>query len=318
MSKRTSAASKVASVRFEKLGKLYHFSCGHLPDLQVGDYVIVTTSRGREMAHVATILEEAEPPSDRTWKPVERRATPQELVLRRMWQKRELEALISCRAKAAELGLRGLKIARATYSFDGSHLTFHCMSDGDEKIDLKSLRKQVQRMHRNSRVDFRTVGPRDLAKIMSGMGACGMMERCCSRFLTEFSPISIKMAKAQGVSLNPQEITGMCGRLRCCLIYEFEAYAEARKHLPKLKKRVVTPKGEGRVVDVLAMRESVVVQLEEGRRVEFHKDEIEPHKELKALKEKAKGGRDIQEGGPKASKPDKSHRAKGTKRKRKR
>ncbi|MGD8555454.1 MAG: regulatory iron-sulfur-containing complex subunit RicT [Anaerolineales bacterium] len=318
MSKHTSAASKVASVRFEKLGKLYHFSCGHLQDLQVGDYVIVTTSRGREMAQVATILEEAEPPSDRTWKPVERKATPQELVLRRMWQKRELKVLISCRAKAAELGLRGLKIARATYSFDGSHLTFYCMSDGDEKIDLKGLRKQVQRMHRNSRVDFRTVGPRDLAKIMSGMGACGMMERCCSRFLTEFSPISIKMAKAQGVSLNPQEITGMCGRLRCCLIYEFEAYAEARKHLPKLKKRVVTPMGEGRVVDVLAMRQSVVVQLEEGRRVEFHKDEIEPQKELKALKEKAKRGRDNQKDGPKAGKPGKSQRAKGTKRKRKR
>ncbi len=100
-------------------------------------------------------------------------------------------------------------------------------------------------------IDFRRIGPRDVAKIIGGMGACGIEMRCCSTFLTEFSPISIRMAKAQGVSLDPSEITGMCGRLRCCLIYEYEQYVEARKHLPKRNKRVVTPEGEGKVIDSL-------------------------------------------------------------------
>jgi cell fate regulator YaaT (PSP1 superfamily) len=119
------------------------------------------------------------------------------------------------------------------------------------------------------------------------MGACGLEARCCARFLTEFSPISIKMAKAQGVSLNPQEITGMCGRLRCCLVYEFEQYVEARKGMPKRKKRVVTPLGEGRVVDLYPLKKTVVVQLDDGIRHEIPNEDLEPYDELKALKAKA-------------------------------
>jgi cell fate regulator YaaT (PSP1 superfamily) len=137
-----------------------------------------------------------------------------------------------------------------------------------------------------------------VAKIVGGMGACGLEERCCSKFLTEFSPISIKMAKAQGVSLNPQEITGMCGRLRCCLVYEYEQYVEARKNLPKHKKRVITPMGVGKVIDVLPLRQAVVVFLEEEkRRVEFLKHEIQPYEEFKALQEKAQGKCDRHENG---------------------
>jgi cell fate regulator YaaT (PSP1 superfamily) len=119
------------------------------------------------------------------------------------------------------------------------------------------------------------------------MGACGLTERCCSKFLTEFSPISIRMAKAQGVSLNPQEITGMCGRLRCCLLYEYQQYVEARKQLPKRKKRVVTPMGEGKVVDVLPLKKAVIVALEGGKRAEFQQHELQPYEELKALRDKA-------------------------------
>ncbi len=146
----------------------------------------------------------------------------------------------------------------------------------------------MQRRLKDSRVDFRQIGPRDVAKIIGGMGACGLETRCCSMFLSEFSPISIKMAKAQGISLNPQEITGMCGRLRCCLVYEYEQYVEARKQLPKVKKRVVTPLGEGKVVEVNPLRQAVTVLLaDENRRVEFLKHEIEPYDELKALENKA-------------------------------
>ncbi len=104
----------------------------------------------------------------------------------------------------------------------------------------------MQRIYPRSQVEMRQIGPRDVAKLLGGMGACGIENRCCSMFLTEFSPISIKMAKEQGISLTPTEITGMCGRLRCCLIYEYEQYVEARKNLPKRNKRVVTPRAKAR------------------------------------------------------------------------
>ncbi|MCK5316890.1 MAG: hypothetical protein KAJ55_03195, partial [Anaerolineales bacterium] len=232
----------VASIRFQPVGKLYHFDATKIDNLKTGDYVIVSTSRGRELGEVAGLLSGKNLPKG-SHKPVERRATPRELVLGRMWQSRELEAMINCREKAHELGVAGIKIVRAEYCYDGSRLTFIISSEGDENIDLTPLKRAMRRSIRKTSIEFRKVGPRDVAKIICGMGACGLEERCCSRFLSEFSPISIKMAKAQGISLNPQEITGMCGRLRCCLIYEYELYAEARKHLPKRKKKVITPRG---------------------------------------------------------------------------
>ncbi len=286
----------VASIRFQPVGKLYHFDATKVDDLKAGDYVIVSTSRGRELGKVAGLLSGKNLPRG-SHKPVERRATPRELVMGRMWQSRELEAMINCREKAHELGLTGIKIVRAEYCYDGSRLTFITSSEGDENIDLTPLKRAMRRSIRKTSIEFRKVGPRDVAKIICGMGACGLEERCCSRFLSEFSPISIKMAKAQGISLNPQEITGMCGRLRCCLIYEYELYAEARKHLPKRKKKVVTPRGVGKVIDVLPLKNTVVVKLEDDRRVEFHKDEIQPYDELKALQQKAESPCEIHANG---------------------
>ncbi|TEU01303.1 MAG: stage 0 sporulation family protein [Anaerolineales bacterium] len=286
----------VASIRFHPVGKLYHFDATKVDNLKTGDYVIVSTSRGRELGEVAGLLSGKNLPKG-SHKPVERRATPRELVMGRMWQSRELEVMIDCREKAHELGVAGIKIVRAEYCYDGSRLTFIISSEGDETIDLTPLKRAMRRSIRKTSIEFRKVGPRDVAKIICGMGACGLEERCCSRFLSEFSPISIKMAKAQGISLNPQEITGMCGRLRCCLKYEYELYAEARKHLPKRKKKVVTPRGVGKVIDVLPLKNSVVVKLEDDRRVEFHKDEIQPYDELKALQQKAENPCEIHANG---------------------
>jgi len=281
------ARPRIAALRFQPLGKLYHFDATDIADVRPGDYVIVSTSRGREMGEVVGFVDDPDAPADGGWKKVERLATAAELVLRQQWQRRELEAMIECRAKAAEVGLRNLKIAKAEYSYDGSRIAFLFVTEGDEKPDLKDLRKQLQRIYRHTEVELRQVGPRDVAKILGGMGACGLEERCCSRFLSEFSPISIKMAKAQGISLNPQEITGMCGRLRCCLVYEYEQYVEARKTLPKRNKRVVTPLGEGKVYDVVPLKQAVIVVLEDGRRAEFRMHEIQPYEELKALEAKA-------------------------------
>jgi cell fate regulator YaaT (PSP1 superfamily) len=281
------ALPRIAALRFQPLGKLYHFDATDVTDLRPGDHVLVSTSRGREMGEVVGFVDEPELPAEGGWKKIERRATAAELVMRQQWQRRELETMIECRAQAAEVGLRGLKIARAEYSYDGSRIAFLFVAEGDEKPDLKDLRKHLQRIHKRTEVELRQVGPRDVAKILGGMGACGLEERCCSRFLSEFSPISIKMAKAQGISLNPQEITGMCGRLRCCLVYEYEQYVEARKTLPKRNRRVVTPLGEGKVFDVVPLKQAVIVLLEDGRRAEFLLHEVQPYEELKALESKA-------------------------------
>jgi cell fate regulator YaaT (PSP1 superfamily) len=289
--------TQVAAIRFQPVGKLYHFDASDLVDLRTGDYVIVSTSRGRELGEVVGLLTDLSKLPEGSHKPVERRATARELVLRNMWQRRELEVMIDCRAKAAELGLGGVKIVRAEYAYDGSRLTYLFSSEGDDKVDLSALKNAMQHSLRGTQVDFRPVGPRDVAKILSGMGACGLEERCCSRFLTEFSPISIRMAKAQGISLNPQEITGMCGRLRCCLVYEYEQYVEARKQLPKRKKKVVTPRGVGKVIDVNPMKQAVTVVLEDDRRVEFYLHEIQPYDELKQLQDKANAPCDKHENG---------------------
>jgi cell fate regulator YaaT (PSP1 superfamily) len=150
----------------------------------------------------------------------------------------------------------------------------------------------MQRTYNQSQIEFHLVGPRDYAKLLGGLGACGLENRCCSTFLTEFSPISIKMAKEQGISLTPTEITGMCGRLRCCLIYEYEQYVEARKQLPRRNKRMRTPQGDGRVVDVYPLKASVLVELEKGGMVEFAHADLQPLDELEALEKKAVSGCD--------------------------
>ncbi|MCA9959891.1 MAG: hypothetical protein KC443_12695, partial [Anaerolineales bacterium] len=161
----------------------------------------------------------------------------------------------------------------------------------NKKLNIHQLQNTLSQ-HLNTRIEMRLVGPRDIAKIMGGFGACGA-PRCCSTFLTDFSPISIRMAKEQGISLSPQEITGMCGRLRCCLIYEYEQYVEAKKTLPKVGKRVGTPYGVGKVKDVRVLREAVIVEVVEGEQVERYevfRHELEPLEELEALQKKAEQG----------------------------
>lgn len=276
----------IVGIRFAQVGKSYHFDASSVPQVKVGDHVIVETSRGKQLGEVTQIVTDAAPPPE-GWKPVERIATPRDLVLRRMWAQKELEAMIACRERAHQLKLSGVKIVASEYSFDGSRLSFMFSTESEDKVDLKSLRHDMQKQYPQTQVEMRQIGPRDVAKLLGGMGACGLETRCCSKFLTEFSPISIKMAKEQGISLTPQEITGMCGRLRCCLVYEYEQYAAARKELPKRNKRVVTPMGEGKVLDVNPMRMTVRVELPDVGAREFPRDDIQPWDELEALRRKS-------------------------------
>ena len=310
----------IVGIRFSKIGKVYHFDATPVADLAVGDYVIVDTVRGRQIGDVMQFIPNPPPPAEGTWKPIERKATPADLLLRQTWAQKQTEAMINCRARASELKLVGVKIISAEYSFDGARLGLMFSTETEDKVDLKSLRKDMQRLYPQTQVEMRQIGPRDVAKFLGGMGACGLETRCCSKFLTEFSPISIKMAKEQGISLTPTEITGMCGRLRCCLIYEYEQYVAARKELPKRGKRVVTPDGEGKVLDTYPLRN--VVQVELDPRVvehpekhdrpdrperferperpvvrEYERELLEPWDELEALRRKAAAPCDKHEGG---------------------
>jgi cell fate regulator YaaT (PSP1 superfamily) len=282
----TQTAARVAGIRFQKLGRLYHFDCSAFPELAIGDYVIVETVRGRQMGQVQGFVDH-DPSDDREYKAILRIASARDMMLREMWESRQQEALITCREKAFQLGgYEGCKFLEARYNYDGSMLTI-LFSAEDNKINTNRLRAALSGIYK-AKIELRQVGPRDVAKLIGGFGACGIV-RCCSTFLTDFSPISIKMAKAQGISLNPSEITGMCGRLRCCLVYEYEQYVQARKELPKRNKRVGTPHGEGKVVDVHPLQDAVTVLIEEAFYL-VKREDLTPLDEYEALEAKARGG----------------------------
>jgi len=298
--------TRIIGVRFREVGKLYHFDSSAYPDIELGDYVIVDTSRGRQLGQIMGFIPE-ERSNVRHLKPIKRLATARDLLMNRLYEAKEVEALIVCREAAAEMGgLDGVKFVKARYNYDGSRLAF--LYTAEESANTNRLRKRLAKEYR-ARVEMRRIGARDAAKLLGEYGACGE-PRCCTTHLTDFSPISIKMAKAQGISLNPSEITGMCGRLRCCLLYEYEQYVEAKKRLPHRNKVIGTPHGEGKVIDVNPLLEQVTVIIDDTRYT-VGQDDIIPLEELRALQDKAGKGCSKEGGGVcdcgARVRPDKKH-----------
>ncbi len=273
------AAPFIVGIRFHKVNKIYHFDASHLTELEKGDYVIVSTARGRQIGEVIQTFPEPPETNPEGWKPVERKATPRDLVLHQIWQQKEAEAALLCASKAHEMGFEGMKIVAAEFSFDGHRLGFLYSTELDLRDELDDLRIEMQRHYPNVKIDMRLIGPRDVAKLLEGMGSCGLETRCCAKFLTSFNPISVKMAKAQQISLTSMEITGMCGRLRCCMVYEYEAYEDIRKSLPKRGKRVFTPRGEGKVVTLYPLKGSALIALLDGSYREYNLNELTPWSE---------------------------------------
>ncbi len=265
----------VIAVRFSKVGKLYHFEAESNLNINPGEHVVVETARGWQLGEVAQLVGDISDPGESSWKKIDRIATESDLQRRKENEGKEAELLEFSRKELRSQNLEGVKIVSAELSLDGSRISVLYSYEGDGKIDLKGLKQEINKHSRNAQVELRQIGPRDVAKIFGGMGACGLPTRCCSKFLTDFSSISIRMAKEQGISLTPTEITGMCGRLRCCLIYEYEMYAENRKQLPKRNKRVLTPVGEGKVIDVLPLKMAVLVDIPEVGRREFFNSDIQ-------------------------------------------
>lgn len=260
----------VVSVSFRPVTKVYYFDPAAFIDLQVGEYVVVETSQGREVGQVVRALMDVPDDSlDSQLKPVVRRATAWDMVQRDLYQRREAEVLAVCRAKAAEHGLP-MEVVSAEYSFDGGRLVISFTAEG--RIDFRELVRDMARAF-SARIEMKQIGVRDQAKVLDGIGKCGC-RLCCSAWLREFAPVTIKMAKQQNLPLNPAEISGVCGRLLCCLSYEMEAYSEARSHLPKVGATVETPVGLGRVRKVHPLQETVTVRLEDETLRDFALDEL--------------------------------------------
>ena len=267
----------IIGVQLSPVGKIYHFSVPEGIHIKQEDWVLVNTARGRQLGRVLVTSVEHPHNADEI-QPIERIATEQDLEVKEKNAEKEKAALEKAREYLKGPRFEAVKAFAAEYSFDGNRLTFYLNYEPDAGFDLRAFLRDISRSFRDVRLEVRQVGPRDMAKALSGLGACGIEKRCCSRFLTEFSSISIKMAKSQDISLTPEEITGMCGRLRCCLNYEYETYEEARKNLPKRKKMVQTPMGEGKVIQVLPLSDSVVVELPEGGPRQFTLEELQTGK----------------------------------------
>ena len=252
--------TKVIGVRFRPAGKIYFFSPGKY-EIENGDKVIVETARGVEFGSVVMGLKEVEDDKiTQPLKPVIRIATQDDVRKEEKNREKEKEAFGICLEKIRKHGLE-MKLIDAEYTFDNNKVLFYFTADG--RIDFRELVKDLASVFR-TRIELRQIGVRDETKIRGGIGICGR-PLCCHTYLTEFAPVSIKMAKEQNLSLNPSKISGVCGRLMCCLTNEEETYEELNSRLPSNGDRVTTPdglKGEVQSVNVLRQLVKVIVTLD--------------------------------------------------------
>lgn len=251
---------KIIGVRFREAGKIYYFSPGKRK-ISRGDQVIVETARGVEMGRV--VLGEKAVPEEEIVSPlkeVTRIATEEDLKRVKRNREKEKEAFVICEQKIKKHQLQ-MKLVGAEYTFDNNKLLFYFTADG--RIDFRELVKDLASVFR-TRIELRQIGVRDETKMMGGIGICGR-ELCCKTFLSDFAPVSIKMAKEQNLSLNPGKISGLCGRLMCCLKNEYETYEYLNSRLPGVGDFVTTPDGvKGQVQSVNVLRQTVKVLTEQG------------------------------------------------------
>ncbi len=288
---------EIVGVRFKKLGKIYFFNPNNIK-FEKNQNVIVETARGIELGEVAVankMIEDSKIVAP--LKDVIRVATDEDKKIFKENEEKAAEAYKVCEKKIIEHKL-DMKLVDVEYTFDNSKLLFYFTADG--RIDFRDLVKDLAAIYR-TRIELRQIGVRDEVKMLGGYGMCGR-ELCCCNHLSDLNPVSIKMAKEQGLSLNPSKISGVCGRLMCCLKHEQEVYEEKLAKLPSVGSLVNTPEGKGIVEDVEVLREIIKVKIEKdgtfikknfkneeieilkfGRRKDNH-DEIDM-KELKALEE---------------------------------
>ncbi len=249
--------TEIIGVRFKGTGKIYYFDPG--PEkLSKGDMAVVETSRGVECGEVA--MPNCHVQDSAVVQPLRRmlrKATPQDMAQVEENRQKEKSAFLACEKRIAARGLE-MKLVDVEYTFDGGKILFYFTADG--RVDFRELVKDLAGMFR-TRIELRQIGVRDEAKMLGGIGICGR-PFCCSSFLGSFQPVSIKMAKEQGLSLNPVKISGACGRLMCCLKYEQEAYQDLLCSTPRVNALVSTPDGKGVVIEQNLLTRKLTVRLD--------------------------------------------------------
>jgi cell fate regulator YaaT (PSP1 superfamily) len=249
----------VVGIRFKKAGKIYYFDPDVIP-VKSGDFAIVETARGVEYGEVVVGPKEvSEDEIIAPLKKVLRMASEDDRLRNEENKSREEEAASICLKKIEEHRL-SMKLVDVEYTFDNNKVIFYFTADG--RVDFRELVKDLASIFK-TRIELRQIGVRDEAKMVGGLGPCGR-PMCCASFLGEFEPVSIKMAKEQNLSLNPTKISGICGRLMCCLKYEQDTYETIRKKLPRVGSIVNTPDGQGEVVENSVVKEAVKVKLAVG------------------------------------------------------
>lgn len=291
---------KVIGVRFRTAGKIYFFSPGQF-DIKQGDNVIVETARGVEFGRVVSgVKEVAEEDVIQPLKSVIRIATEQDQKVVNKNKQKEKEAFKICLEKIRKHGLE-MKLIDVEYTFDGNKILFYFTADG--RIDFRELVKDLAAVFR-TRIELRQIGVRDETKIRGGIGICGR-PLCCSTYLTEFSAVSIKMAKEQNLSLNPTKISGVCGRLMCCLKYEQDTYEYLNSRMPSVGEKVKTPEGIiGEVKSVSVLRQLVRVVIDNGEEKELREYTVDDlrlkprqKKDVKLTEEELRELKDLEDSG---------------------
>lgn len=252
----------IAQVRLRESGQTFYF-LSDKAKAKSGDYVIVEAERGLDYGQVisdeATVLAGK---ADEPLRNILRLAGPADLKQIEYNKSKAKEAFVSAEKKIEEHKLE-MKLIDAEYSFDRNKLIFYFTAEG--RVDFRELVKDLAHVFK-ARIELRQIGVRDEAKFLGGFGPCGR-QLCCARFLKEFEPVTIKMAKDQNLPLNPSKISGLCGRLMCCLSYEYKTYKELTKNLPREGDKVTTAEGKGKVLSVNALKGTAFIELEDGRQI---------------------------------------------------
>ncbi len=261
--------AEIVGIRFKRGGRIYYFDTAGI-DLEVNDPAVVKTTRGLQLGRVVILPKQVSASEAAgALKPVLRKAEPEDIRRAQEFASKEEEALTECSKRIAKLHLP-MKPLSAEYNLDGSRLSF--FFSAAERVDFRELVRELTK-HFKIGVELRQVGPRDEVKLIGGFGRCGR-PLCCASFLSEFAPVSIKMAKEQDLPLNPMKISGVCGRLLCCLVYENEQYRIMKEKLPKEGQQVSTAMGVVTVVGSNPVKGTVLVELESQARVELPLSEI--------------------------------------------
>jgi len=261
--------TEVVGVRFKRAGKIYYFDPAGI-ELTVGEWVVVETGRGPELGKVVISPKQVlSSEIAETLKPVVRTASEEDLIQREEFRAKEKEALEQCQEMIAQLNMP-MKLLAAEYNLEGTRLTF--FFSAESRVDFRDLLKELTTTLK-TRIELRQVGPRDEAKLCGGFGRCGR-PLCCTTYLSEFTPVSVRMAKEQDLPLNPVKISGICGRLLCCLSHECEQYRTMKAKLPPIGQAVTTPMGVATVVGGNPLKGTVMVLLESQATVELPVEEV--------------------------------------------